>query len=433
MNTGGNYFEAGVAVPHTRWCQIANSRERERVEFGLRRQAERDAALPRANQPAATGDEASPAPCCDGASQPRPKALGRMLLWGVGAYGLASGKAASPLRSAAAVQIRGGLTGEYCAGVGRAVLCPPPPANGGVRIDHDGAHGVTRPTCAAFTLLEVMVSMALLSLIVLVLMSVFSSTQSAFRAAVTQTDVMASGRATMDMLAADARLLSPSHGTNYGAVNFLTFNHDFCFQSLPASTSIRTNVTQWLFFLGRQNTKWVGMGYLVDETNAHSIYPLYRFYAETNLDAGPATLYKLFLNNLTLPVNNTTVWSHLMDGVVHLVVRAYDTNGYWLTNGYTYGRSPSAKNTFYSYPYPPYTPNPTAPAGEIGCTMYSNTLPAALEIQMGVLEDSAIRRLESLLPPNTRAYDNYFTNQANHVQVFRQRITIPNCDPTAYQ
>jgi len=70
MNTGGNYFEAGVAVPHTRWCQIANSRERERVEFGLRRQAERDAALPRANQPAATGDEASPAPSCDGASQP---------------------------------------------------------------------------------------------------------------------------------------------------------------------------------------------------------------------------------------------------------------------------------------------------------------------------------------------------------------------------
>src|ERR1017187_4584663 len=35
-----------------------------------------------------------------------------------------------------------------CSKVGRAVPCPPPPANERVLIHHDGAHGVTRPTSA---------------------------------------------------------------------------------------------------------------------------------------------------------------------------------------------------------------------------------------------------------------------------------------------
>ena len=30
-------------------------------------------------------------------------------------------------------------------------------------------------------------------------------------------------------------------------------------------------------------------------------------------------------------------WSHLLDGVVDLRVRAYDLNGVWMTNGYPYG------------------------------------------------------------------------------------------------
>ena len=53
---------------------------------------------------------------------------------------------------------------------------------------------------AAFTLIEVMVVVVLLSLIVIALMAVFNSTQSAFRASVTQTDVLESGRAAMDMI-----------------------------------------------------------------------------------------------------------------------------------------------------------------------------------------------------------------------------------------
>ena len=306
-----------------------------------------------------------------------------------------------------------------------------------------GEHPTTniqRPTSnalAGFTLMEVMVSMGLLSLIVIVLMTVFSNTQSAFRAGVTQTDVMANGRATMEMIAADARLLTPSHDifTNlagyHGAVNFYNATHGYLYQGLPATGSSRTNVIQTLFMLSRSNTRWHGTGYAVDINNAHSIFPLYRFYEETNLDSNPGTLYTNFVNSLVFPLTNTTVWSHLMDGVVHLVVRAYDTNGFWLadSNSYAIGQAPFVRNTVFYGQFPGAYPG----YGEESFIMYSNTLPVSLEIQLGVLEDTAIRRLESLVNASYTSYTNYLAQQANRVQMFRQRVSVPNSDPTAYQ
>ena len=295
----------------------------------------------------------------------------------------------------------------------------------------------TSKAFAGFTLMEVMVSMGLLSLIVIVLMTVFSNTQSAFRAGVTQTDVMANGRATMDMIAADARLLTPSHDvfTNlagyHGAVNLYNATHGYLYQGLPATGSSRTNVIQTLFLLSRENTRWRGIGYAVDINNTHSIFPLYRFYEETNLDSNPGTLYTNFINSLVFPLANTTVWSHLMDGVVHLVVRAYDTNGFWLadSNSYAVGQAPFIRNTVFYGQFPGVYPS----YGEESFIMYSNALPASLEIQLGVLEDTAIRRLESLVNANYGTYTNYLSQQANRVQMFRQRVSVPNCDPSAYQ
>ena len=66
-----------------------------------------------------------------------------------------------------------------------------------------------------FTLIEVMVVVVLLSLIVVALMSVFSSTQTAFRASVTQTDILEGGRAAMDMIAQDLKEMAPSLGLGF--------------------------------------------------------------------------------------------------------------------------------------------------------------------------------------------------------------------------
>ncbi len=199
----------------------------------------------------------------------------------------------------------------------------------------------------AFSMVELLVAMTLLSLIVLVLMTVFNSTQRAFRASVTQTDILEGSRAAMDLITTDLRGLTPSDGVSnyvslgnnnysYGAANLFVTNNTYEYmplmQPLPGGNMLRTNLLQYFFVLGRRNMTWTGAGYIVDCSSANPLFPLYRFYAETNISANPVVLYWNFLN--TIYGAQWTNMSHVMDGVVHLVVRGYDPSGYWLTNGY---------------------------------------------------------------------------------------------------
>jgi len=297
------------------------------------------------------------------------------------------------------------------------------------------AHSARR----AFSLVELLVTMTLLSLIVLVLMAVFSSTQRAFRASVTQTDILEGSRAAVDLIASDLRSMTPSGGySNWvdGAVNFFVLDNDYnnvtplyyqpLPQSLPGSTVLRSNLLNYFFILGRENMKWTGVGYAVVAKNDSPMYPLYRFYAETNINNNPYALYNRFIT----VVNNAqwTNMSRVLDGVVNLTVRAYDKDGIWLTNGYSLGQTNRPQNTWFAASY----------WGEIGCYCFSNTVPAAVDFELGVLEDRTLQRASSLGTPGQPPYSvvpqwNYLTNQSGHVHLFRQRVTIPNVDPAAYQ
>lgn len=281
----------------------------------------------------------------------------------------------------------------------------------------------------AFSLIEVLVVVSLLSLIVLALMAVFSSTQRAFRSAVTQTDVLESSRATMDMMSTDLRGLTPSDGVSNLSplavscpVNLFVVANAVGYaplvQSLPGSTAARTNLLNFFFVLGRNNTTWTGTGYIVDTTSASPLYPLYRFYAETNTANSPQLLYQQFASYISNA--QWTNMSHLVDGVVHLTLRAYDTNGTWINN--------------YSQPYTNIMNTCFLPVayGEQQLYMVSNAVPASVELELGVLEDRPLAHAESM-PLNSTAQLNYLAQQAGAVHLFRQRVTIPNVDPTAYQ
>ena len=303
----------------------------------------------------------------------------------------------------------------------------------GFRIDRKGGSpfqsAIRNPQSAirnrnAFTLIEVMVVMTLLSLIVLVLMAVFNSTQAAFRAGVTQAGVLESGRAAMDVMAADLRAMSPSLGTNNGTVNFsavVPSGYTPLVQPLVASSpsQSRTNVQESIFILSRQNQTWTGVGYVVANSSQGNLDSLFRFTATTNVQAGGDPAAMLFNIFRTTSVDGM---SHLMDGVVSLTVRAYDINGVWMTNGYASLTNMTVKNARF---WPPTY-------GEVGFYMFSNTLPASVQIEMGVLEDRALQRAESLSvsPP---AQTNYLMQQAGAVHIFRQRVSIPNVDPSDYQ
>lgn len=280
-----------------------------------------------------------------------------------------------------------------------------------------------------------MVVVTLLSLIVIALMGVFNSTQAAFRASVTQTDVLEGGRAAMDLITGDLRAMSPSGGTNYAVINNVFYLGPVNFavsvpnaasppliQPLIASSASRTNVLENFFILQRQNQTWTGVGYAVANTNSgNSLYPLYRFSMSTNVAAAsPLVLYTNFVGEVNS--GNFTNMSHLLDGVIGLRVRAFDPNGVWLTNGYSFGTSNTLKNVFYESPY----------LGEVGLYMFSNSLPASVEVELATLEDRTLQRA-STWPNGSIAQSNYLAQQAGKVHLFRQRVAIPNVDPAAYR
>ena len=285
----------------------------------------------------------------------------------------------------------------------------------------------------AFTLIEVMVVLVLLSLIVVVLMAVFNSTQAAFRTSVTQAGVLESGRAVMDLMAGDARAMTPSHGVTNGAVNFYAAVTGFAsppsplIQPMVGGSSVRTNVLENFFILSRGNENgvpmWYGVGYAVaPDAPPGSLYALYRFYSKTNIQSNPSGLYIAFQN--AVYNGQWAGMSHLMDGVVDLTARAYNSDGYAMGSLYQFDGGQWVTNQNVRF-------DPTF-YGETGFTMFSNTLPGSVQIEMGVLEDRALQRAESL-NASAQAQANYLNGAAGQVHVFRQRVSILNADPSAYQ
>jgi hypothetical protein len=259
-------------------------------------------------------------------------------------------------------------------------------------------------------------------------MGVFGSTQTAFRASITQTDVLESGRAAMDLITGDLREMTPSGEQGFGPVNFYVNAYPGSaplVQPLVASSSSRTNVQQYVYMLtkGNQNgvPTWYGTGYAVLLTPSN-IYSLFRF--STNLPMSQAgavsNLFSGFYYNfLGAPQN----YSHLLDGVVGFRVHAFDVNGGLINS--------NRINAIYTNSLPNQL-------GETAYFFYSNAVPAAVEIELSTLEDRILQRassrpgdLPAVFPNDSRT--KYLQDQASRVHVFRQRVAIPNVDPAAYQ
>ena len=280
---------------------------------------------------------------------------------------------------------------------------------------------------SAFSLIEILVVMALLSVIILGLLAMFTQTQKAFRTGLTQVDVLEGGRVATDLISGEMAQMAPSR---QNATNFYTEipNYTPLIQPLPGSSFPRANLCTDLFFVTRRNRDWVGIGYFVRETDPTTgnlrVSPvgtgtLYRF--ETNAPAlsgrTPVHMYNEFLTARGSEFRATKI----MDGVVHFKVRAYNTNGFWVTQNL---HNP-ADNSYISY-------SPVIAPGEITlCAFYGNAVPAAVEVELGILESRAWERFKSL--PDAASQYRYITNQAGRVHVFRQRVPIRSVDPLAYR
>ncbi len=338
---------------------------------------------------------------------------------------------------------------------GRPTASPPyacaPGGEGGLKksilFDSNFKIQHSKLTRRGFTLVEILVVLALLSLIVFALMAVFGATQRAFRASLTQSDTLEGGRSVMDLIAGDLEGMIPSGGPGVAFVNVQGFNPNFApvnfscnlktnslsplYQSLIGSPSgaLRTNLLEDIFIFSKGNingvSSWIGTGYAVTTNLADgTLYPLYRFYMTTNAASGPVGQFALYTNFVASQYTNSGLWSHLMDGVVNLTARTYDTNGVWMTNGY------------YTYTTgTPFIPVQNATfigtgLGETSCFFVSNAVPASVGIVLGTLEDHVLRHAEGLGSVNQ---SSYLANSVGQVHLFTRRVWIRNLDPAAYQ
>lgn len=303
----------------------------------------------------------------------------------------------------------------------------------------------------AFTLTELMVAVGIMGLIVTALYSIFSTTQRALRANVSQTDVTEGGRFAMELITRDLRRLSAAGQTP--ETNFLVSlspaigarpvsalqpeevfalyyetnaprdfrDYEPVVQRLNVGNFRRTNVLEELFLFSREGTRMAGTLYRV--INARGGVGTLGRYSLTHAHRLMPTGW---LSIATLG-RAATNFAPLVEGVVHFRVQAYDALGYpmsW-TNRHWYVAA--ATN---DYPNPGYRlgedlwleRDPRLDTESL-VIFRSNALPAAVEIELGVLEPDALAQYRQL-PAGSELARSFLSNRAAQVHLFRQRVPI---------
>jgi prepilin-type N-terminal cleavage/methylation domain-containing protein len=319
-----------------------------------------------------------------------------------------------------------------------------------------------------FSLIEILITVALLSFIVLGLLAMFQQTQRAFRTSMTLTDVLENGRNSMDLMTRGLEEMTPSrfpdflvgstryHTTNFYAQSSPLFQTPLrqgmpgtTFQGQSGTQDCRTNVVQNFFFLSQVNQDWIGVGYAVLPPFANAgVGTLYRFSATASkyfapfLSISNQNAIQLAVQNMAqgLPVTNL---SRIADGIVHLRVQAFATNGFplLLRSFATNGVFAVATNgvllppNLYSNVGKVFnTGCVSAPArGVLDYYFMSNAVPASLELELGVLEPKVLERYRALPVSLPQVQRNFLSNHVAQVHLFRQRIPIRNVDFSAYQ
>jgi len=337
---------------------------------------------------------------------------------------------------------------------------------------------------AAFSLVEIMVVVGLLSVIIIGLLSMFTQTQRAFRLGMTQVDVLEAGRAATDMIARELEQVAPAYQPVPIFYSGSTFNparvldpadlaapnlyldvpaYSPLLQPLPGGNYPRMNLVEDVFFMYRQNQDWYAVGYFVRVNGATpgslavspvGVGTLYRFATNVNVTMNPQYAFPAMFNAFNVaraagaPAYGTNGLARVMDGVINFRVRVFDTNSFSLGSPMTW--STNANHTLLPSNGPaslPLIASPPAGAGIVfspvsvvpdAVQLYlftSNAVPVAVELEIGILEQRALDRFKALTDPGAQRY--YLTNQAanvvGRVHLFRQRVPIRAADLTAYQ
>jgi len=315
--------------------------------------------------------------------------------------------------------------------------------------------GSRRRAVRAFSVVELMLAVAIMGVIVFALYSVFNQTQKALRSAETLSGVSERGRAVMEMITREVEQAQPTYAAVRGAnlriiqeVNMLGgLEYPPKAQKLDKNdrTDIppRTNYLHNVFFYNNRTNAWQGIGYrVIDVRNGVGV--LQRF--ETNrFGAKPLsnTLSSAFINE---PLTNAS-FRHVADGVIHFSVIPYDAQGYRLgydtTNrpgrGYEVLRTESdlkpigitsdttdtnRANVLLQEAFPNGGDKEPQHQYWTRFAFKSNAMPAYLELELAVLEPDTLTQYYTMLEDQNPNATNFLARQINKVHLFRERVEI---------
>lgn len=329
---------------------------------------------------------------------------------------------------------------------------------------------------AAFTVTELMVAVSLMSVVIYALYSVFNQTQRALRSNESQIDTTERGRGVLELIARDMELARVGHVQ--AVTNFSTamapWGRIIQEDREPNSfVTDRTNVLHTVYFLTQKERGWRGIGYglyLRNPTNEQHLEPtqwgmgsLYRYETVTNYGLPTTNLFAEFARVAPNAMNPPTAanpivvtnFNHIADGVVHLRVTAYDTQGHLMAFNTT-NRDP-AYRIFRCMEGGGAVPNGSTPGITAGnqltnatavlqavsdfdftesrVSYRSNAAPAYVDIELGVLEPDAVKTFDLMLSDArkmgeqpTRARQ-WLEKRVGKVQIFRKRIPLRTVSP----
>ena len=280
---------------------------------------------------------------------------------------------------------------------------------------------------AAFTVLEIMVAVALLAVIIVGLLAMFYQVQRAFRAGTAQVDVMENGRAAISMITREmheAAVTGEDSATNLVIVP--SWQGIQTSEALSSGTPPQPNFLHDFCFLRRRNDEWVGIAYRF--TNAWTgVGTLIRYAWSWTNDSNP------FFNMTNNPSRSSLVCSRsgiayadgesqILDGVVHFQVEAYDSDGVL----YRTYRDTTPLEERYLH---------RDSANDVYAFLSTN-LPAYLDIELRVLEPATLAKFRAreqtdILNGTTNRLE-YLGRQIGRTHVFRQRISVRSAATIAF-
>ena len=273
----------------------------------------------------------------------------------------------------------------------------------------------------AYSLVEIMVAMSLLTVIVVGLLASLNQAQKALRLSGGQSDTFENGRAFLALMTRELQEIAqfPPEITNtYRFFSVYRNAGEPLIQSVPGlPKEPRTNLLSSFGFVvrGKERNDWKLVMYDVsrDQMSSRSCSAIYR--AERTYPAWALTndlpvVERQFVNWDFKSDSDTNQFRKLLDGVVHIGFRMFNRKGERIPDWNGAGKLEGYRVAQQHMPSFDFGPD-------------IDYRPATVEVELAILDPDVFKKTKSI--DDRDAVLNFLQERSGNVQIFRQRINIP--------